>query len=146
MTYVGYKVFNRQQESGERLESFHAALTAQGARYELGTLVRELFISKMKKVTLQGILIFRNLSPGEVLKRALNFKHRRQTTQAFQTTNANTANATQSSGSQNRIQQEPIMKVGIRVRTADEKARRSIKENNRRVETIHELRSCSRCC
>ena len=53
------------QESRESLESFHAALTAQTARSELGTLeneiVRDLFISKMKNMTLNDI---RDLRPG----------------------------------------------------------------------------------
>ena len=57
VTYERYKLFTRMQESGESLESFHAALTAQAARSELGTLeneiVRDLFISKMKNMTLQ---------------------------------------------------------------------------------------------
>ena len=38
VTYERYKLFTRMQESGESLEAFHAALTAQAARSELGTL------------------------------------------------------------------------------------------------------------
>ena len=54
VTYERYKLFNRAQETGETLEAFHAALTAQAATAELGTLelVRGLFISKMKNVVL----------------------------------------------------------------------------------------------
>ena len=54
VTYERYKLFNRAQETGETLEAFHAALTAQAAKVgkaELGTLedelVRDLFVSKM---------------------------------------------------------------------------------------------------
>ena len=52
--------------------SFHAALTAQAARFELGTLVRDLFISKIKNTTLQDTLTFETLDPEEVLKRAIH--------------------------------------------------------------------------
>ena len=73
VTYERYKLFTRMQESGESLESFHAALTAQAARSELGTLeneiVRDLFISKMKNMTLQDTLTFETPNPEEVLKR-----------------------------------------------------------------------------
>ena len=52
ITYERYKLFNRSQEMGESLESFHAALTAQAAKSALDTLedelVRDLFISKMQ--------------------------------------------------------------------------------------------------
>ena len=73
VTYDRYKLFRRMQESGESLEAFHTALTAQAARSELGTLekeiVRDLFISKMKNMTLQDTLTFEFLDPEEVLKR-----------------------------------------------------------------------------
>ena len=53
VTYERYKLLNQSQEAGESLETFHAALTAQAAKAELGTLedelVRDLFISKMKR-------------------------------------------------------------------------------------------------
>ena len=62
VTYERYKLFTRMQESGESLETFHAALTAQAARSELGTLeseiVRDLFVSKVKNMTLQDTLTF----------------------------------------------------------------------------------------
>ena len=38
VTYERYKLITRMKESGESLEAFHAALTAQAARSELGTL------------------------------------------------------------------------------------------------------------
>ena len=48
VTYERYKLFNRSQEAGESLETFHAALTAQPAKVELVTLedelLRDLFI------------------------------------------------------------------------------------------------------
>ena len=79
VTYERCKLFTRMQESGESLESFHAALTAQAARSELGALeneiVRDLFISKMKNMTLQDTLTFETLDPEEVLKRATKFEH-----------------------------------------------------------------------
>ena len=69
------------------LESFHAALTAQAAKADLGALeeelVRDLFISRMKNVVPQDTLTFETFSPEEVLKRAIKFEHSKQTTQAF---------------------------------------------------------------
>ena len=57
ITYERCKFFNRSQKTGETLEAFHAALTAQAGKSELGVLedvlVRDLFISKMKSPTLQ---------------------------------------------------------------------------------------------
>ena len=115
VTYERYKLFNRSQETGETLEAFHAALTAQAAKAELGTLedqlVRDLFISKMKNVVLQDTLTFETFSPEEVLKRALKFEQSKQTTQAFQKTNATTASTVQVNGAA-KIKQEPIMSIG----------------------------------
>ena len=92
-------MFNRAQETGETLEAFHAALTAQAARAQLETLedelVRNLFISKMKNMALQDTLTFEAFTPGEVLKRALKFEQSKQTTQAFQKLNTMTAGAVQ---------------------------------------------------
>ena len=115
VTYERYKLFDRAQETGETLEAFHAALTAQAAKAEFGTLedelVRDLFISKMKNVALQDTLTFETFSPGEVLKRALKFEQSEQTTQAFQKSNTTTAGAVQAHGTM-KIKQEPIMNVG----------------------------------
>ena len=115
VTYERYKLFNRAQETGEILEAFHAALTAQAAKAELGTLedelVRDLFISKMKNVVLQDTLTFETFSPEEVLKRALKFEQSKQTTQAFQKANSLTASAGQIHGTM-KIKQEPIMNIG----------------------------------
>ena len=43
ITYERYKLFTKTQEAGESLESFHAALTAQAVKAELGTLEDDLF-------------------------------------------------------------------------------------------------------
>ena len=104
------------QESGESLESFHAALTAQAARSELGALeneiVRDLFISKMKNMTLQDTLTFETLDPEEVLKRAIKFEHSKLTTMAFQNTNAAATGGSSSNYTSGvRIKQEPVMAV-----------------------------------
>ena len=86
--YERYKLFTRTQESGESLESFHAALTAQAVKAELGILenelVRDLFISRMKNTVLQDSLTFEKFTRDEVLKRALKFEQDKQTTQDFQ--------------------------------------------------------------
>ena len=100
------------------LESFQAALTAQAARAELGTLedelVRDLFISKMKNTVSQDTLTFETFTLDEILKRALKFEQSNQTTQAFQKSHAVTANAGLFSGSKIKTKQEPIMVVGNR--------------------------------
>ena len=62
-TYEQNKLFNRTQEVGESLETFHAALTAEAAKSALDTLVRDLlvrdlFISKVRRPALQGTLTF----------------------------------------------------------------------------------------
>ena len=79
VTYERYKLFTRMQEPEESLEAFHAALTAQAARSEHGTLeseiVRDLFISKMKHMTLQVTLTFETLDTEGVLKRAIKIEH-----------------------------------------------------------------------
>ena len=115
VTYERYKLFNRAQETGETLEAIHAALTAQAAKADLGTLedelVRELFISKIKNVVLQDTLTFETFTPEEVLKRALKFEQSKQTTQAFQKSKTMTAGAGQAHGTM-KIKQEPIMNVG----------------------------------
>ena len=106
VTYERYKLFNRAQETGETLEVFHAALTAQAAKAD--ELVRDLFISKLKNVILQDTLTFETFSPGEVMKRALKFEQSKQTIQAFQKSNTATASAGQVHGTM-KIKQETIM-------------------------------------
>ena len=126
VTYEQYKLFNRHQKTGERLESFHAALTVQAAMSVLGTvedeIVRDLFISKTRNADLQDTLIFETLSPDEVLKRALKFTEgSTESTEIEQTnstsvpnSNATTASASQFAGSQIKIKQEPVIAVGKR--------------------------------
>ena len=118
ITYERNKLFNRSQEMGESLESFHAALTAQAAKSALDTLkndlVRDLFISKMRSPALQDTLTFESLPPEEVLKRAIKFRQSKQSTQAFQKSTLGTAQAITQPGSQSKITQEPILVVGNR--------------------------------
>ena len=116
ITYERYGLFTRTQESGEVLESFHAALTAQAVTAELGRLeeelVRDLFISRMKKTALQDTLTFETFAPDEVLKQAINFEQSKQTTQAFQKLVVGSSNGGQLSGPQIKIKQEPNMAFG----------------------------------
>ena len=120
VTYERYKLFNREQKTGETLEAFQAALTAQAARAELGTLenelVRDLFISKMKNTALQDTLTFETFTPDTVLKRAMKFEQSKQTTQAFQKSNTIATGASQVDGTMKKKQQL-IMNVGKRART-----------------------------
>ena len=96
-TYERYKLFTRSHETNETLESFHATLTAQAAKAELGgleeELVRNLLISRMRNVVLQDTLTFETFSPEEVLKRAIKFEQSKQTTQAFQKSSTSTNNS-----------------------------------------------------
>ena len=88
VTYERYKFSTRMQEQGATLETFHATLAAQAARSDLGTLedeiVRDLFISEMKNMTLQDTLTFETLAPEEVIREAYKLKHSKITTMAFQ--------------------------------------------------------------
>ena len=116
ITYERYKLFTKTQEAGESLESFHAALTAQAAKGELGTLedelVRDLIISKVKNIVLQNTLTFETFTPDEVLKQALKFEHSKQTRQPFQKSYATTASAGILLCLQVKIKLAPIMEVG----------------------------------
>ena len=67
------KFFTSSHEPNEPLEMLHAALTAQAARSELGTL--DLFISRMKNVPLQATPAFETLAAEKVLKRAERLEH-----------------------------------------------------------------------
>ena len=91
VTYERSKLISRAQQSGETLDAFHAALTAQAARSELGTLggqlVRDFFISRKKNASLQDILTVETLSP-EVIKRAILFEYSNQTNSELQKTNS----------------------------------------------------------
>ena len=104
------------QESRELLEVFHAALTAQAARSDLGTLdseiVRDLIFSKMTNMTLKDILTFETLDPEEVLKRAIKFEHTKLTKMPFQKTNEATKGGTSNNyNSGVRVKQEPVMAI-----------------------------------
>ena len=82
------KLCTKTQVQGETPEAFHAALTAQAARSELGTLqgdiVRDLFISKKKNMTLQDTLTFETLTTEEILTWVIKFEHSNLTTMVFQ--------------------------------------------------------------
>ena len=134
------------------MEAFHAALTAQPARAELGTLenelVRDLFISKMKNAALQDTLTFQTFTPDEVLKRALKFEQSKQTTQAFQKSNTIAAGASQIHGTTMKIKPEPIMIVGNKSTNSlrqprDQYKRRANDRKDGRKYT--EMKPCTRC-
>ena len=151
VTYERYKLFNRSQETGETLEAFHAALTAQAAKAELGTLedqlVRDLFISKMKNVVLQDTLTFETFSPEEVLKRALKFEPSKQTTQAFQKTNATTASTVQVNGAA-KIKQEPIMSIGNKNASGRRQANSGYRKkfaDRKEERSFADSKTCTRC-
>ena len=116
ITNERYKLFTRSHETNETPESFHAVLTAQAAKAELGgleeELVRDLFISRMRNVVLQDTLTFETFSPEEVLTRAIKFEQSKQTTQAFQKSSTSTNNSRLFSNSQMKIKQEPVMAIG----------------------------------
>ena len=116
VTYERYRLFTRTQESGETLESFHAALTAQAATIELGglleELVRDLFKSRMKNTALQDTLTFETSTPDEVLKRAIKFEQNKQTTQAFQKSVVGSSKGEKIFEPQTKIKQKPIMADG----------------------------------
>ena len=68
----------------------------------------------MKNTVLQDSLTFETFTPDEVLKRALKFEQDKQTTQDFQKSYANTANARNLPGWQVKKKQELNMEVGKR--------------------------------
>ena len=154
ITYERYKLFNRSQETGESLEAFHAALTAQAAKTALDTLedelVRDLFISKMRSPALEDTLTFETLPPDEVLKRAIKFEQSKQSTQAFQKSTLGTTQAVTHSSSQIKIKQESIMAVGNR----NQNNKRPYCERNRRKQpdgrapnkyNTDDRKQCNRC-
>ena len=153
VTFERYKLFTRMQESGESLEAFYAALTAQAARSELGTLeseiVRDLFISKMKNMTLQDTLKFETLDPEEVLKRAIKFEHSKLTTMAFQKTNAAATGGTSNnytSGKRIKQKQKPVMAVRNSSSTTKNQNRRETnKRQNNNKNPNMKTKPCNRC-
>ena len=151
VTYERYKLFTKMQESVESLGSFHAALTAQAARSELGTLeneiVRDLIISKMKNMTLQDTLTFETLDPEEVLKGAIKFKRSKLTTMAFQKTNAAaTGGSSNNYTSGVRIKQEPVMAVrNLSGTTKNQNRKESNKRQNNNKNYNTKTKPCNRC-
>ena len=153
ITYERYKLFTRSHEPNETLESFHAALTAQAAKADLGALeeklVRDLFISRIKNVVLQDTLTFETFSSEEVLKRAIKFEHSKQTTQAFQKSSSSTNNSKLFSNSQLKIKQEPIMAIGNKgynsKRRKQNQNRRKQYENKNTQKAKGDQKQCTRC-
>ena len=133
------------------MEIFHAALTAQAVRAELGTLknelVRDIFISKMKTTALQDTLTFETFTPDEVLKRAIKFEQSEQTPHEFEKSNTAAAGASQVHGIM-KIKQEPILNVG---NMSTNSRRQSREKNKRRAndrkdgKNYAETKPCTRC-
>ena len=144
-------MFTRSHETNETLESFHAALTAQAAKAELGgmeeELVRDLFISQMRNVVLQDTLTFETFSPEEVLKRAIKFEQSKQTTQAFQKYSTSTTNSGWFLNSQMKINQEPVMTFGNKnsKRQGQNQNRRKQYENKNTQRSTGDQKQCTRC-
>ena len=146
-------MFLRSQETGESLVPFHAALIAQAAKAELGTLedkiLRDLFISKMKNTVLQDKIRFETFTREEVLKRALKLEQSKQTTQAFQKLHANSASAGHLSESHINIQQEPFMAVGIKGqnkrRSDQEQYNWKTNETRNNASASADQKPCTRC-
>ena len=69
ITYERYRLFTRAQKSGETLDNFHAALTAQAATAESGgleeELVGDLFTPRIKNTALQDTLTFETFTPDD---------------------------------------------------------------------------------
>ena len=152
ITYKRYRLFTRAHETGETLESFHAALTAQAATAELGgleeELVRQLFISRMKNTTLQDTLAFETFTPDEELKRAIKFEQSKQRTQAFQKSVTGNTSVGQFPGPQFKIKQEPIMTVRNRNSNYKRPNRDQSKKkwnDNRNANSRTDKKPCTRC-
>ena len=109
--------------------------------------MRDLFISKMKNVVLQDTLTFETFSPEEVLKRALKFEQSKQTTQAFQKTNATTASTVQVNGAA-KIKQEPIMSIGNKNASGRRQANSGYKKkiaDRKEGRSFADSKTCTRC-
>ena len=113
-------------------------------------IVRDLFISKQKNMTLQDSLTFETLAPDKVLIRAIKFEHSKLTKMALQTTNAaGTAGTSTSYNSGFKIKPELIMAVRSsngRNRKLPFKRDSNRKENRKRL-TISNIQTkpCNRC-
>ena len=152
ITYERYRLFIRAQETGETLESFHAALTAQADTAELSgleeELVRDLFISRMKNTALQDTLTFETFTPDEVLKRAIKFEQSRQTTQAFQISGNGSTGVGQVRETQIKLKQEPIMAVGNKnsnYRRQKENQSQKRWNDNKSTNPRSDQKPCTRC-
>ena len=152
ITYERYRFFTRAQESGEPLESFHAALTAQAATAESGgleeELVRDLFISRMKNTALQDILTFETFATDEVLKRAIKYEQSKQTTQTFQKLALGSSSGGQFPRSKIKLKQEPIMAVGNKNQNYRRSNRDHFKKkwnDNKNTKTRTDKKPCTRC-
>ena len=103
----------------------------------------------MKNVDLQDTLTFETFSPEEVLKRAIKFEHRKQTTQAFQKSSSSTNNSGLFSNSQLQIKQEPIMAIGNKgynsKRQSQNQNRRKQYENKNTQKAKGDQKRCTRC-
>ena len=152
ITYERYKLFTRSHEWNETLESFHAALTAQAAKAELGggleeELVRDLFISRMRNVVLQDTLTFEAFTPEEV-KRAIKFEQSKQIAQVFQRSSTSTTNSGLFN-TQTKIKQEPIMEIGNKGcnprRQGRDQNKRKNYENRNGTRSKGDQKQCTRC-
>ena len=124
------------QKPGVSLKAIHAALTAHAAQSELENLekeiVRDLFISKMKNMTLQDTLTFETLEPEEVLERAIKLEHSKLTTMAFQKTKAAKVAGTSTNYTSGvKMNQKPVMAVRNSKNTRKQQHK---KKNNKRKE------------
>ena len=106
--------------------------------------MRDLFISKMKNVVLQDTLTFETFSPEEVLKRALKFEQSKQTTQAFQKTNASTVQVKGAA----KIKQEPIMSIGNKNASGRRQANSGYRKkfaDRKEGRSFADSKTCTRC-
>ena len=78
-TFERMSLFTREQKVGESMECFHAALSEQATKCELGTLeedlIRDLFIARMKnEKELQRKFIMEKTSTAEVVKQIVLYE------------------------------------------------------------------------
>ena len=104
--YERMLLFCRSQKNNESLESFHAALTEQASKCELGTLeeelVRDLFIAKMKEDDLKTKFIMEKTSCKKVLEEVILFERGTSATETF------------NSMTYPSVKQEPTFAIGSR--------------------------------
>ena len=87
-TYERLLLFTRNMKQGETMEHFHAALSEQAAKCNLGTLeeelIKDLFVAKMNDADLQRKFIMKKTEPKKVLEEIVLFERGTTTTQNFQ--------------------------------------------------------------